>query len=74
LEYVIREFGAGIDDTTFIKETVNGVIAKRSLLDEIIQKAAPEWPIEKIGYVDRNVLRLGLYELLFGDRNKFRQR
>lgn len=68
LDYVIREFGAGIDDATFIKETINGVVAKRHILDEIIQKAAPEWPIEKIGYVDRNVLRLGLYELLFGDQ------
>ena len=67
LDYVINEFGAGIDDATFIKETVHAVIAKRVILDEIIQKAAPEWPIEKIGVVDRNVLRLGLYELLFGD-------
>jgi N utilization substance protein B len=68
LDYVIREFGAGIDDETFIRETVSGVVSKRVILDEIIQKAAPEWPLEKIGYVDRNVLRLGLYELLFGDR------
>lgn len=67
LDYVINEFGAGIDDATFIKETVHAVIAKRVILDEIIQKAAPEWPIDKIGFVDRNVLRLGLYELLFGD-------
>jgi len=68
LDYVVREFGAGIDDTTFVTETVSGIVAKRALLDDIIQKAAPEWPIEKIGYVDRNVLRLGLYELVFGDR------
>lgn len=67
LDYVINEFGAGIDDATFIKETVHAVVAKRVILDEIIQKAAPEWPIDKIGVVDRNVLRLGLYELLFGD-------
>lgn len=70
LDYVISEFGAGIDDATFIRETVSAVIAKRVILDEIIQKAAPEWPIEKIGFVDRNVLRLGLYELLFGDREQ----
>jgi N utilization substance protein B len=68
LNYVIREFGAGIDDATFIKESVAGVVAKRTILDDIIQKAAPEWPIDKIGCVDRNVLRLGLYELLFGDQ------
>lgn len=68
LDYVIREFGAGIDDATFIRETVNGIVAKRAILDEVIQKAAPEWPIEKIGHIDRNVLRIGLYELIFGDR------
>jgi N utilization substance protein B len=44
----VREFGAGIDDATFIQETIQGVVAKRPLLDEIIQKAAPEWPVEKI--------------------------
>jgi N utilization substance protein B len=70
LDYIIREFGAGIDDATFIRETVAGIVAKRTLLDDIIQKAAPEWPIEKIGCVDRNVLRLGLYELLFGDQEQ----
>ncbi len=70
LDYVVREFGAGIDDTSFFDETINGVVSKRALLDDIIQKAAPEWPIEKIGCVDRNVLRLGLYELLFGDQEQ----
>lgn len=32
-------------------------------------KAAPEWPLDKIAPVDRNVLRIGLYELLFGDKS-----
>lgn len=68
--YIMREFGAGIDDATFVEEIIQGVVAKRPLLDEIIQKAAPEWPIEKIGLVDRNVLRLGLYELLFGNQKE----
>jgi 8-oxo-dGTP pyrophosphatase MutT (NUDIX family) len=36
----------------------------------VIGKAAPEWPLERIAPVDRNVLRLGLYELLFADREK----
>jgi N utilization substance protein B len=67
LDYIISEFGVGVDDVSFVKETVLAVVAKRSVLDEVIQKAAPEWPLEKIGVVDRNVLRLGLYELLFGD-------
>lgn len=68
LEHCLGEFSAGIDDPTFIKETTKNVVNKRKVLDEIIEKAAPDWPIEKISVVDRNILRLGLYELLFGDR------
>ena len=70
LEHCLGEFGAGIDDPTFIKETTKSVVNKRIVLDEIIEKAAPDWPIEKISVVDRNILRLGLYELLFGDREQ----
>ncbi|MDE2071513.1 MAG: transcription antitermination factor NusB, partial [Patescibacteria group bacterium] len=47
-----------------------GVLERRRDLDMVIEKAAPEWPIERIAPVDRNVLRLGLYELLFSDREK----
>jgi len=70
LEHSLGEFGAGIDDPTFIKETAKSVVTKRKVLDEIIEKAAPDWPIDKISIVDRNILRLGLYELLFGDREQ----
>src|SRR3989344_4508709 len=45
-----------------------GVIAKRNDIDLVIGKAAPEWPLERIAPIDRNILRLGLYELLFSDR------
>jgi ADP-ribose pyrophosphatase YjhB (NUDIX family) len=45
-----------------------GVIAKRPDLDLVIEKAAPDWPIDKIAPVDRNILRIGLFELLFADR------
>lgn len=70
LAYNLAEFGPGIDDSQFIEDLVRGVVAKKKILDEIIEKAAPDWPIEKIAAVDRNVLRLGLYELLFGDREQ----
>src|SRR5271163_5116829 len=36
-------------------------------IDIIITKAAPEWPLEKIAVIDRNILRIGLYELLYAD-------
>lgn len=70
LERNIEEFGPGLDDNQFMSELFNGVIKKKQIIDEIIEKAAPDWPIEKISIVDRNVLRIGLYELLFSDRSQ----
>src|SRR3989338_9 len=69
LEYNIQEFAPGIENQQFIMNLLIGVIGKKSIIDEVIQKAAPEWPIDKINAVDRNILRLGLYELLFGDHS-----
>jgi ADP-ribose pyrophosphatase YjhB (NUDIX family) len=53
-----------------MEELLRGVLARRADLDLVIGKAAPEWPLERIAPVDRNVLRVGLYELLFADREK----
>ncbi|MES2202754.1 MAG: transcription antitermination factor NusB [Patescibacteria group bacterium] len=57
-------------DLPFMSELLKGVLSRRTDLDLVIEKAAPEWPIARIAPVDRNVLRLGLYELLFADREK----
>jgi N utilization substance protein B len=70
LERNIEEFGPGLDDSLFMQELLLGVIKKQTIIDEVIEKAAPDWPIAKISVVDRNILRLGLYELLFGDRDQ----
>ncbi len=64
------EFAPGMTDLSFAETLLEGVVAKKSDLDKIITKAAPDWPIEKISSVDRNVLRIGLYELLFADRSE----
>lgn len=66
----IAEFADNSADLEFMKSLVSGVIAKVDDLNTIINKAAPEWPIDKISTVDRNVLRMGLYELLFSDRGE----
>src|SRR3989344_7546082 len=52
----------------FMKELLATAIAKQKEVDEVIVRAAPEWPLEKIAAIDRNILRLGLTELLYGDR------
>ncbi len=70
VEKNIKEFGPGLEDRDFVWQLVNGVISKLSDIDKIIEKAAPEWPIEQITIVDRNVLRIGLYELLYGNKEE----
>ena len=66
----IAEFAPGLTDSAFLEQLLSHILAKRGDLDTIIAKAAPDWPLEKIGIVDRNVLRLGLYELLFADKDE----
>lgn len=66
----ISEFADNAADLEFMKNLLTGVSAKVDDLNAIINKAAPDWPIEKISTVDRNVLRIGLYELLFSDRGE----
>ena len=64
----LKEFALGLDDDSFVFSLIEQVINKRVVIDEIIEKAAPDWPVSKISIVDRNILRIGLTELLFGDR------
>ncbi|HVW82620.1 MAG TPA: transcription antitermination factor NusB [Candidatus Paceibacterota bacterium] len=66
----IEEFGGEGADAPFMEGLLAGVLAKQGDIDLIIEKAAPEWPLERIAPVDRNILRLGLYELLFADRSQ----
>lgn len=66
----IAEFAPDILKEDFAERLLEGVVRKQPVIDQIIQKAAPEWPVEKIGIPDRNVLRIGLYELLFGNREE----
>ena len=70
LERNIAEFGPGLNDSSFMGELLSGVVKKQTIIDEVIEKAAPDWPLDKISVVDRNILRIGLYELLFGDRGE----
>lgn len=62
--YDKKEFAPNFDDGGFITTLVHGVIANIAEIDKNIQTFAPEWPIEQITLVDRNILRIGIYELL----------
>ena len=70
VEKDIQEFGPGLEDQTFVWQLITGVVQHLPEINKIIEKAAPEWPLEQITIVDRNVLRIGLYELLYGNKDE----
>lgn len=70
VERNMEEFGPGIDEPDFVWRLVKGVVEHLPEIDKIIERAAPEWPIDQIAVVDRNVLRVGLYELLYADKGE----
>ena len=67
IEKNIQEFGPGMDDTAFVRFLVENSISNIDKIDPLIEKCAPEWPLNQVTVVDRNILRLGIFELLFGN-------
>ena len=65
LVYNKNEFAPEFDDSGFTERLARGVIDNLTEIDTSIVKYAPEWPLDKITVVDRNILRMGIYELLF---------
>ena len=66
----IAEFGPGLEDTSLVWQIITGVVKHLAELDKIIEKAAPEWPIDQITIVDRNILRVGLFELIYSKKEE----
>ena len=60
----IERYEEAIEDTSFVESLVTGVLKEQTALDATIQPIAPDWPIEQIARIDRNILRIGIYELL----------
>ena len=67
LDRNIERYEDTIGDQKFVRDLVAGVDSKSAEIDAIIGPVAPEWPVEQIARIDRLVLRIGVYELLFGD-------
>lgn len=61
----LEQFAPTLDDPTFVYALADGVSGHADEIDKIITQYAPEWPIDQITAVDRNVLRIGIYELMF---------
>jgi N utilization substance protein B len=55
------------DATRYARELVTGVLTNRGAIDTLIQQRAPLWPLAQMSAVDRNVLRIGLYESLYSN-------
>lgn len=70
VEKNIKEFGPGLEDKNFIWQLIDGIINHLEEIDKIIEKAAPEWPLDQINIIDRNVLRIGLFELLYAKKDE----
>jgi N utilization substance protein B len=66
----IDEFGHGLESHDFIWQIINGVKENLEVIDKIIEKTAPEWPINQINILDRNVLRIGIFELLYENKDE----
>lgn len=67
VQHNVAEFAPGIEDADFITHIVYGVEEHQSDIDALIEKSAPDWPLDQITNVDRNVLRMGIYELKFAN-------
>ena len=64
LERNLARYETAIDDTKFVEVLVAGVLKEQADIDGKIQPIAPDWPIDQIARIDRNILRIGVYELL----------
>jgi len=70
LERNLEEFAPGIDEPEFAWRIAKGLIEHLPKINKIIEKAAPQWPLNQIPIIDRNILRIGLYELLFANKEE----
>ena len=64
----IARYSEVVDDKEFIENLVDGVYERQAELDGIIQPVAPDWPLDQIARIDRNILRIGVYELYYNPK------
>jgi len=63
----LKALGDGLSNDKYPKELLDGILIQWNKLDKLILSGAPEWPLDQINIVDRNILRIGIFELLFAN-------
>lgn len=66
----VQEFALGLEDASFTQKLVQGVMTYQETIDAMIETCAPEWPLDQVTVIDRNILRLGIFELVHGTYNE----
>ena len=68
LTHLLSENEIPDESVTMVRELVKGVVEKKSEIDKVISRFAPAWPIDQVSVIDRNILRLAIFEILFDNR------
>ena len=68
LERYLTEENLTDESKVFIRDLVSGVTGNKTAIDENIKKFAPAWPVEQLALIDRNILRLAIFEILFDNK------
>jgi len=68
IDWLLENQGLPVENREFVKELVRGVIANKNTIDGYIHQYAPTWPLQQLSVVDRNILRLAIFELLLDKR------
>ena len=67
-ERLLAEAGLSAENNEFVRELVSGTVKNREEIDQNIHKYAPAWPVDQIAIIDRNILRLAIFEILFDNK------
>lgn len=67
-ERLIAETTLAAENADFVRELVNGTVQNREEIDNKIHKFAPAWPVDQIATIDRNILRLAIFEILYNNK------
>ena len=68
VERLLAETDLSEENNSFVRELVGGAVRNKDDIDRNIQRFAPAWPVEQIAMVDRNILRLAIFEILFDNK------